>query len=568
MNITNLIKPVTVTIIIVGLIINARENAFAQNINEQVTVTAAYEPSIPDANKINIQPPENETDVKVPVMTYENEPVQMMVTLKPENIAPVKLVGEPLSKLYRNYAKVGLGSYLTPFVDLYASSLRSKTYSLGLHLKHISSSGEIKDYPIASNSLNQIELYGQKFLDQHTLSGDIGFRRNVVHHYGFLKDQFNEISVPETYLYSDDDLKQRFARINAGASIKSNYKEADKLNHSAEIRFKNVADLFDTRETEFSLKAGADKQFQLLEFTDNQQLGVTADLIFTGYKDSLMSKSSALVSIKPFISTTFNEYSIKAGLNISFVSDSISKAYLFPFAEGQLRIIEDALVVHAGITGGVKRESFNELSDINPFVQSILPLQYTRDKFTFYAGLRARAGSNIDFNILLRSSFVENATFFINDYSMVPYNRFTLVHDNGKVFKGRVEAEYHTAEHIIIKAFAQLESWSLDTLDHAYHTPSLTFGADAMYQIQNKIIVRANVAAHGQQYSRVMETPNIFTTKTLDGFLDASIGLEYRYTKVLSAFLNFNNVGNTRYFLWNNYPSYRFNLMGGITYSF
>ena len=41
-----------------------------QGINEQVTVVAAYEPSIPDVNKININPAASETEVKLPVMSY------------------------------------------------------------------------------------------------------------------------------------------------------------------------------------------------------------------------------------------------------------------------------------------------------------------------------------------------------------------------------------------------------------------------------------------------------------------------------------------------------------------
>ncbi|HLO91373.1 MAG: hypothetical protein ACM3ME_01255 [Chloroflexota bacterium] len=542
--------------------------ATAQGLNEEVTVTSAFQPSIPDANKINIEPPESETDVPMPVMTYNNKPEQMLVTLKPESISAVKLVGEPFKKLYRNYVKAGMGTYTTPFIDLYAGSLRSKTSAYGLHLKHISSSGVIEDYPIANNSLNEADVYGMRFTDNHTISAEIGFRRNVVHHYGFLENEFNQESLPLSYNYSDDDLKQRFARINAKLGIKSNYEEKEKIHHFAYVGFNNISDLFETRESNISFNAGADKQFELLSFTDYQQLGLTADVDYTRYKDSLITQNSSVVTLKPYISTSFNEYSLKAGLNISFVADSISKAYLFPFIEGQLRIIDDALIVHAGITGGIKRQNFNELSDINPFVQSILPLNYTREKFTFYGGLRARAGSNIDFSALIKTSFVENAYFFVNDYSTIPFNRFTLLQDNGKVFTARFEAQYHSAEHIILKAFAQIETWSLDSLVHAYHVAPLTFGINAMYQIQNKIVMRANVAARSNTYALTLSDSDQLINTTLKSFADVSFGIEYRYTKLLSGFINFNNVTNSRYFVWNNYPSYRFNLMGGVSYSF
>jgi len=56
--------------------------------------------------------------------------------------------------------------------------------------------------------------------------------------------------------------------------------------------------------------------------------------------------------------------------------------------------------------------------------------------------------------------------------------------------------------------------------------------------------------------------------KELKGIFDANLGLEYRYTKKLSAFINFNNIGAVRYQRWEDYPTQRFNVLGGLTYSF
>jgi hypothetical protein len=566
MNIQNSLKPV-ILIVVAFSLVTIKQVKAQNNISEQVTVTAAFEPSIPDANKINIEPPESESNIDMPKMTYDNRAEQMSVSLQPESIAPVKLVGEPLSKLNRNYIKAGFGTYTSPLLDIYTGSLRSKDHALGLHLKHFSSSGNIEGHPKTGNSLNLVEVFGQKFLDEHTLTGSLGFRRNVVHHYGFLTDQFSDTSL-FPYNYSDDDLKQRFARFNGGVSFNSNYTDQSRLNHSAGIRFKHISDLFETSETGVSVNASADKRFELLDFTDYQKIGLTANVNYVRYKDSVLTQNNTLLTLKPFISTEFNEYSIKAGLNINFKFDTVSKAYLFPFVEGQLKIIEDALIVNAGITGDIQRVGFDELSDINPFVQSRLPLMYMREKFTFYAGLKARAGEYIDFTVHVKSSAVDNAWFFITDYTQVPFNRFTLVHDKGTLVKGRGELQFHTAEHIMVKLFSEVESWSLDTLKHAYHVPALKFGIDGMYQIQNKIIARANVKVNGKQYIPAANIEGIPSATILDGFVDASLGLEYRYTKSLSFWINFNNLANSRYYLWNNYPSYKFNLMGGVTYSF
>jgi outer membrane receptor protein involved in Fe transport len=54
----------------------------------------------------------------------------------------------------------------------------------------------------------------------------------------------------------------------------------------------------------------------------------------------------------------------------------------------------------------------------------------------------------------------------------------------------------------------------------------------------------------------------------IDPMVDLNLGVEYRYSKVLSGFITLNNILGQRYYHWYNYPSYRFNMMLGITYSF
>jgi hypothetical protein len=546
----------------VGLVI-FNSGLYAQVINEQVTVVAAFEPTVPDANKISISPSPDETEVKLPVMNYSVNPVQMETTLKPDDISAVKLVGEPQKKLYRNYAKVGFGNYTTPYAEFFANSLRTKTYAFGVHLKHLSSSGTIKDYPKSNNSLNMVQLNGQKFTENHTLSATAGYRRNVVHHYGFKPSEFD-------FVVDEDGLKQRFNRLNASAGIRSNYTDPDQLNHRINLAFTNVGDLFETRESRISINAKADKRFELFDLTDYQKLGFETNLDFTGYKDSTLKQKSALLSFKPSIGTEFNEYKILVGLDFSIQTDSISKAYLFPFIEGQVRVIEDALVVTAGITGGIARNGFDDLSGKNPFVQSVLPLQYTREKFAFYAGARARAGKNINLTASFRTSVVENEAFFVNDPSLQLFNRFTIVYNDGNVLKARFGAEYLMAERISIKAFAGFEKWSLKNNETPWHKPVSTIGAEAVYDIQKKIIARAGFTSNGKQYARIPspDIENSYLSETIKGYTDMHLGVEYRYTKLLSAFLNFSNIFGTRYYQWYNYPGYRFQLMGGVSYSF
>ncbi|MCK7536842.1 MAG: hypothetical protein MZV63_40745 [Marinilabiliales bacterium] len=52
--------------------------------------------------------------------------------------------------------------------------------------------------------------------------------------------------------------------------------------------------------------------------------------------------------------------------------------------------------------------------------------------------------------------------------------------------------------------------------------------------------------------------------KELESVIDINLGVEYRYSKSLSGFVQINNLLSENYYTWNFYPTYGFNLMGGL----
>jgi outer membrane receptor protein involved in Fe transport len=62
-------------------------------------------------------------------------------------------------------------------------------------------------------------------------------------------------------------------------------------------------------------------------------------------------------------------------------------------------------------------------------------------------------------------------------------------------------------------------------------------------------------------------TPVYYETK-MDPFVDLNIGVDYRYSKNLSAFIQLNNLANNRYDRFVNYPVYGINILGGFTFTF
>ena len=107
----------------------------------------------------------------------------------------------------------------------------------------------------------------------------------------------------------------------------------------------------------------------------------------------------------------------------------------------------------------------------------------------------------------------------------------------------------------------------MDFDQKAWHRPNTEVKLDAKYNIRDKLYVNAAIFGRGSYFVRVQQVGG-YSEESVKGYLDANLGLEYRYSKILSVFANLNNVGFARYYYWNDYPSERFNMLAGITYSF
>ena len=177
------------TMLLLSLVASA---AVGQDVtdDEEITVVAPYQPAVSDAFKINISPRVPDEKLEKPEFNYSILSREFRVEPQLEPISPASIQGESVAKLYRNYIKAGIGNYGTPYLDFYANKLRSKKNAFGARVRHISSSGKIRDFAYPGNSNTEIAAFGKKFMPNHTLSADAYYRRKGVHFYGFRPDDF------------------------------------------------------------------------------------------------------------------------------------------------------------------------------------------------------------------------------------------------------------------------------------------------------------------------------------------------------------------------------------------
>jgi len=540
--------------------------------NEEITVVAPFDPIIPDAFKISSNPAIDDSITKVPVMNYTITP--RMADVKPviDPLPAVKLVAEPVSKLYRNYIRGGAGNYSALYGELFMSSLRSRQYLTSVHLKHQSAAGEIKDYGLPANSRDEADLTATKYFDSHTLTGKAFYHRDGLHLYGYKPADF-----PDTTI-SKDDVKQRYYTVGASATFGSNYKDKDKLNHTFGLSYYHMAGLYENKENNVNFTTSFDKRYDLLKLGTEQILGITGGYNFLNQSDSLGKTNSGILLINPFIKAEVNEYSFMVGFKLDIATGAATKARFYPVAEARLELIPDALKLYAGFTGNMERTSLQSITEQNLYISSVVPLNYQYEKFKIYGGFQSNISRSFNFNGSITSSTYENYPLFVTDTSAYLLNSFTLLYDNISTVKLKGELEFVKAAHLRLGLNGTYTHYKKGQQEYAWYKPAYELEFTGRYDIQKKIVITAKAVINGPVWASVPtadplydgfgKAPYIFTAEKLKGWTDINLGAEYRFTNALSFWVNFNNLTNNKYYRWNNYRSYGINLLAGVSYSF
>lgn len=521
--------------------------------------TGEYRPTIADAQKIDDNPIINDSTQKLPIPEYSISSKKINTTFDIEPIVAAKMIGEPLTKLYNTLIKFGMGTYTSPYGEVWYNNLRSKEYSYGVHLKHLSSSSTLKNYGYAGYSDNEVGVYGKKFLKEHSLIGNIDYTRNVVHFYGY-DALLNELKKDATI--------QRFNNITANTELTSHYTKTDRYNHNVKLSYYNLSDTY--KASENNLKACGFVQTTI----SKEILKLNASVDYYNYKTEKDTTNNTIVTINPNFIATGDKY--RASIGLSAVLDAFihEKFYFYPNIDLSYNVFENIIIPYAGASGGLQKNSFKNLTDQNPFVLSQLKMENSNHKYEVYAGIKGTLSSNISYNAKASYSEIGNMMLFINDTTELLANRFNVVYDDAKFLNIKGEITYQDCEKLRINLKGEYFNYKMKTELRAWYKPQVEITLSGNYSLRDKIVAKIDLFYIGNQQAKTfVKDSTTFTgqkviAKDLKGIFDANIGAEYRYNKKLGFFINFNNIANFRYYKYSNYPTQKFSLMGGLSYSF
>jgi hypothetical protein len=527
---------------------------------ETIEIKSVYNPTVAEANKINENPEIVDSTKKIPVSKYGIQTKKMNTTFSVQPMAAAQMVGEPLNKLYNALVKVGMGTYTTPYGELWINSLRSKEFSGGLHAKHLSSnytpsySGKKLGYAGFSN--DEIGVYGKKFLKKHTLIGNADYSSNIVHFYGFEKDSFPQLS--------KDSTKQQFNLVSANAQLKSHYTDPKQLNHDIRLDYYTLMDKFNTFENNF--KASTVLQTAI----SKESLLINASVDYYNYKTTVDTVNNTIIKLNPSITGADKNYTYNLGMTAAVDIFNKEKYYFYPDFTFSYNIFEHIIVPYAGVVGGLQKNSYKSFTDVNPFVMSNLTMHNSDKQYEAYGGIKGMLSSTTSYNVRVSQQKLNNMAMFVNDTNGYK-NKFDVIYDDATILTIHGEAAYQLREKIRFNLSGDYFDYQMKTEKKAWYKPQLKVALSGQYNISDKIIAKIDLFYIASQYAKIYahdSTGIQVVKKELSYLVDVNVGAEYRYTKRLGFFINLNNLANMKYRRWYGYPTQGLSVMGGLSFSF
>jgi outer membrane receptor protein involved in Fe transport len=255
-------------------------------------------------------------------------------------------------------------------------------------------------------------------------------------------------------------------------------------------------------------------------------------------------------------------------------ASATTKAHIYPVAEVKYSLFNDIFIPYLGLRGGLKQVTFKTLTRENEFLLTNVPLRNESTAIDAYFGFKGTLSKRMSFNLSASFARVNDRALFVTDTTFSVGNKFNVIYDTLNLTTLEGSLSYQLNEKLKIDALARYNSYSLLNNSYAWNLPQWAAVIKGSYNLFDKFLVNLDVNFEGGRKALVYAMEEGVTlengqyAKTLGFIADINLGLEYRYNKRISAFVQMNNLASQRYNRWYNHPVQIFQFMGGITARF
>lgn len=517
---------------------------------QTIDITSSYKPVLRNAVKVNFSATNLPADTSKTVGPYMVPPQNLFFTYQPISLKPLALQQDTALELGgRNFIKLGYGNLSTPYANAGFSFGDGKKSLVNFYADYISSTGKIKNQDY---SRMNIKGSGSYFTNRNEIYGNVGFSQHEYGLYGYDHLMHN---------YDKSDVLQRFQDLSIKGGFRNKDKNETGINYNPTVQLGVFQSQDKLTEGSFVIDAPVEKTFGDVF---SIKVGANADL--TAYTTEGMIPNNIkfhnnIFQIAPELIYAKPTITIHAGISPTWDNGKLS---VLPNIYGEAQIKDQAFLVEAGLIGRFIKNSYRNLSTINPYLAPVTFQKNTKET-EFYGGIKASVGKHFNFSAKAGVISYNNLPLYIND-TATDYKSFRISYES-KLTDLRIHADmsFVSQDKFTITGGLTLNGYTgLSDNDKAWGTIPLEFVGSMRWWAYKQLLLKADFKTFAGGPYLLKNNVN----GTLSGGTDLSAGMEYVINKKFSAWLDFNNIFNNKYERWHNYEVYGMNVLGGVIYKF
>lgn len=514
-----------------------------------IDITSSYKPVLRNAVKLNFSASQLVGDTSRPVLMYDIPAQNLFYSYQPIPLKPLAL--EQDTNLYlglRNFVKAGYGNFSTPYVSAGFSFGDGKKFLANVYADYISSKGKIRyqDY-----SRLHVKAAGSYFLPKNEVYAGVDVRMNENFLYGY------DTSM---YKYTRKDVRQQFQDLSVRGGIRNTVTGEYGINYNPSLQVSNFINVNKLAETSVLLTVPVEKEFgEVFTFRVEGKADITSYTtkdVFPGIK-----LNNNVYQVGPSLLFSTPRFSINGGILPTWDN---GKFIWLPNVYAEAQIAENIFAFQAGWVGRLTKNTYRNLSEINPYLKTFTAQLNTKE-VEYYGGIKATLGKHFNFNAKAGLVTYTNLPFFIND-TATDNKSFVISNETGvRNFRVHGDVSYINQDKFTVTAGLTFNGYTgMKRNAKAWNTIPMEFSSSLRWWALKQVLLKADFYAFGGgHYLDKGNTSRVFAPGS-----DFSAGIEFKISKMFSAWMDVNNIFNTKYQRWHNYEVYGLNLLGGIRVNF
>ena len=393
-------------------------------VEKQVEVTKAYEPTIEQATKLSISPDRTDTTHMRPEIDYTITPLALETSLKTRPINPAQLTYWEFNRPRPYYLRAGVGYPWQSVADFYVATQQpSIGYALA-YFNHKGRYGDIKnDYGLKRDATridNRIGGAAGRYVGPRAVEFEVDYRHHQTRRYGMALPAELAI-VGRKVGYSDLSASLRFG---------DDFQHLERINYAVWLQgdlFFDSRDLLDGaaqgRENSWSVGGKVAHSFS------GHEVAVDAAYYRQAGVDYLEGHGQHQYKLGGRYGKRSEKYNLEAGVDYYFDhfkqgEQLISENYLFPFLRFDFDLFSDAVKPFVEVDGSLDRNDLQRLMEANPYLA--LNTWLPRSTVTWEG--RAGITGNSKNNLFAYRAYVDFGLSDNQCYWLLPANEITNPH--------------------------------------------------------------------------------------------------------------------------------------------